>query len=88
MQAHQHIIQSLTSRPAHEVEYFDRLFDRCRDGAASASGGAAVAFFKQSNLPTVSLLLVVPVLTRSCIESTQRDLEPVECHEVEVPLQG
>ena len=85
MQAHQHILQSLKSRPPHEIEYFDKLFDRCRDGDASVSGGAAVAFFKESNLSTVSLLEMG--LTCSDIAATEGDLELGECVEAKVPMQ-
>ena len=52
--SHQRVLQSLKSRPQHEVEYFDGLFARSKDGEATISGGAAVAFFKLSNLSTVS----------------------------------
>ena len=51
---HQRVLQSLKSRPQHEVEYFESLFARSKDGDATISGGAAVSFFKLSNLSTVS----------------------------------
>lgn len=54
MEYYKFIFEGINARPPFEIEYFDVLYDKCRNGG-QVEGLIAVTFFKLSGLTQLQL---------------------------------